>query len=402
MPLRDSPVDNERAVAMLLRLLAVEGTTGHEAAISNEVATCLREIGVPEDEIRFDDAHTRIAVPTPCGNLIVQLPGTRTGPRRMFACHVDTVPLCAGAKPVRKGNRIVPEGKTALGGDNRTGVAVLVTLAETLLKHNLPHPPLTLLFTVREESGLHGARNVKKDELGKPAYGFNFDGRSASEVTIGAVGAERWECEVYGKASHAGVAPEKGISSTAAISMAIADAVRGGWFGKVVKGKYKGTSNVGSLCGADGGPAGRATNVVTDFVHVYGESRSHDSRFAKRITGAYKAAFNKGARQIRDNKGKSAKVKFLSRLDYSPFRMKETTPVVKLTQQAISSLGMKPTLRIADGGLDANWFNKHGIPTVTLGAGQNNIHTIEEYVDLSEFAAGCQVAVALATAEETP
>src|SRR5262245_54669164 len=196
MPLRDSPVDNERAIATLLRLLAVEGTTGHEADISNEVATCLREIGVAEDAIRFDDAHTRIALPTPCGNLIVQLPGTRTGPRRMFACHVDTVPLCAGAKPIRKGHRLGPEGKPVLGGVNRTGVAVLVTLVETLLKHNLPHPPLTLLFTVREESGLHGARNVKKDELGKPAYGFNFDGRSASEVTIGAVGAERWECEV--------------------------------------------------------------------------------------------------------------------------------------------------------------------------------------------------------------
>ena len=65
--------------------------------------------------------------------------------------------LCAGAKPKREGDRIVSDGTTALGGDNRTGCAVLVTLVETLLKHKLPHPPITLLFTVREESGLHGA-----------------------------------------------------------------------------------------------------------------------------------------------------------------------------------------------------------------------------------------------------
>ena len=37
--------------------------------------------------------------------------------------------------------------------------------AETLLKHKLEHPPLTLLFTVREESGLHGARELKPADL---------------------------------------------------------------------------------------------------------------------------------------------------------------------------------------------------------------------------------------------
>src|SRR5262245_10223977 len=375
MPLRDSPVDNERAIATLLRLLAVEGTTGHEADISNEVATCLREIGVAEDAIRFDDAHTRIALPTPCGNLIVQLPGTRTGPRRMFACHVDTVPLCAGAKPLRKGNRIVPAGPTALGGDNRTGVAVLVTLVETLLRHRLPHPPLTLLFTVREESGLFGARYIDPADLGEPKYGFNFDGKHGAEFTIGAVGAERWEVEITGKAAHAGVAPEKGISATAIFSLALADIVRTGWFGKVIQGDKQGTSNVGNVAGVDGGCAGQATNVVTDYVKVLGESRSHDPKFTKEITTAYKAAFRAAAEQVRDNEGRTGKVKFTSRLDYYPFRMKPTAPAVKHAKRAAEKLGLESRLKIGNGGLDANWMNRHKIPTVTLGAGQNEIHT---------------------------
>ena len=34
--------------------------------------------------------------------------------------HLDTVPLCAGAKPIRKGNRISTDGTAALGGDNVT------------------------------------------------------------------------------------------------------------------------------------------------------------------------------------------------------------------------------------------------------------------------------------------
>jgi tripeptide aminopeptidase len=53
----------------------------------------------------------------------------------------------------------------------------------------------------------------------------------------------------------------------------------------------------------------------------------------------------------------------------------------------------------SNGGLDANWLVRHGIPTVTIGSGQYDIHTVKEYVDLPEFAVGCRLAVALATLE---
>src|SRR5207248_10126375 len=133
--------------------------------------------------------------------------GTLPGPRRMFMTHLDTVPLCAGARPLRDGDRIRPAGATALGGDNRTGVACLVTLAATLLEQRLPHPPLTLLFTVREESGLWGARFVDLPLLGKPVHCFNIDGGTPDDITIGAVGADRWQAEIRGQASHAGAHP---------------------------------------------------------------------------------------------------------------------------------------------------------------------------------------------------
>ena len=83
MSVREFPVDAERAISTLVRLIAVEGTTGHEAAIMAEVAACLKEAGVPASAIKHDDAHKRIPVPTPIGNMIVPLPGTRPGPRRM-------------------------------------------------------------------------------------------------------------------------------------------------------------------------------------------------------------------------------------------------------------------------------------------------------------------------------
>jgi tripeptide aminopeptidase len=389
--------NEERAIDRLLRFLAVEGTTGHEKAIGATVAAALVEAGVPRRAIHLDDAAMRIPLPTETGNLIVTLPGTRSDlPRLLFMTHLDTVPLCAGAKPVRQGQRIKPAGKTALGGDNRTGVACLVTLVATLLEQGLPHPPLTLLFTVREESGLWGARHVDVEALGRPVYAFNVDGGVPSEITVGAVGADRWEVEVIGRAAHAGAHPERGISATVVTALALAEVYRGGWFGKVKHNGREGTSNVGSVGDAGGRSAGVATNVVTDFVQVRGESRSHDIRFAAAITAAYKRAFEEAAKQVSDHRGRHARVKFRSRRDYYPFRLKDNAAVVRHAQAAAERAGLTPILRTTNGGLDANWMVRHGIPTITFGAGQRDVHTVEEYVDLPDFLRGCRLALALA------
>jgi tripeptide aminopeptidase len=397
VPLPDLAFD-DAATDRLMRFLAVEGVTGQEAAIAREVTRALVEAGVPRRAIRHDNANEQIPLPTQTGNLIVTLPGTRPGPRLLFMTHLDTVPLCAGARPVRKGNRVVAAADTALGGDNRTGVACLVTLAATLVERGLPHPPLTLLFTVREESGLWGARYVDVNDLGNPALGFNVDGRGAGDVTVGAVGAERWEVEITGKASHAGVHPEQGISATLVAALALAEVSDGGWFGKVHKDGKEGTSNVGSVSGRDGG-AGVATNVVTDYVRVRGESRSHDQAFNRAITGAYREAFRTAAGRVRDDRGKPAAVRFQARREYYPFRLKDNAPVVRHAVAAARAAGLRPELRVGNGGLDANWMVRHGVPTVTFGAGQNNIHMVGEYVDLAEFEAGCRMALALATWE---
>ncbi len=394
------PLDTAAAVSRLMRFLSVEGVTGKEAAIGRELNAALQEVGVPASAIYLDDANTRIQVPTETGNLIVHLPGRGAKHNQapiMFMTHMDTVPLCAGAKPAIKGSKIVNTAKTALGGDNRTGCGVLVTLAAELAKQKLDHPPLTLLFCVREESGLWGARFVDKADLGKPVMAFNYDGGSAANVVVGAVGADRWEVEIFGRASHAGVAPERGISATMILALALADVKKGGWFGKVTKGKRVGTSNVGPVTGGEGRPAGDATNVVTDYVHVRGESRSHDAKFFKEITNAYKTAFENAAKKVKNADGKSGRIKFSARTDYFPFRMKDSLPVVKRAAAAVKANGGTPNIRVASGGLDANWMVRHGIPTVTFCAGQNEPHTIDEWINLDDYERACALALRLAT-----
>lgn len=402
-------VDHAAALERLLHLLSVPGATGHEEAIARTLAEMLRGVGIPADAIRFDEAHHRIPEPTPVGNLIVRLPGhahraaaskgrVPVGPL-LFATHMDTVPLCLGAEPKVDGRRVVNvhEGRTALGGDNRTGCAVLVTLAAELIRQQLPHPPLVLLFTVREESGLYGARYLDPADLNGIDMGFNVDGRSAAELTIGAIGADRWTVDIYGKASHAGVAPDRGISAAMILALAMQDVYRHGWWGKIDKDGREGTSNIGYIGDAQGRSAGNATNVVTDYVHVKGESRSHDAQFVREITAAYQAAFQRAARKVKDADGRTGRIVFQSRLDYLPFRLSEDAPVVQRARRAARAIGLEPTLRVTNGGLDANWLVKHGIPTVTFGAGQNEIHTVHEYIDLDEFDRACLLALALAT-----
>jgi tripeptide aminopeptidase len=394
---KEIPVDVKSAEERLLRFLKIKGLSGEEKEIAEAVADELKKVGVPASAIRLDSANERISLPTQIGNMFVDLPGTLPGPRIIFSTHLDTVPICAGAVPKRQGDRIVTDGSTGLGGDNRTGCAVLVSLAETLLKHKFPHPPITLLFTIREESGIQGAKNIDPADFDGATMCFNVDSKSASVLIIGAVGQESWDVEIHGKASHAGVAPEKGISSTLVAALALADTSREGWFGKVIKPDGHGTSNAGVFGGKGGRAAGDATNVVTDYVHIKGESRSPKETFASAITSAFKKAFTNAVAQVKDINGETAKLKFESHAAYLPFNLDENAPAVQRAKRAAESIGLTPTTTFSNGGLDANWLNKHGLPTVTFGAGQHEIHTVKEYIDLPEFAQGCRLAVALAT-----
>ncbi len=390
-------LDAAAAEAYLMKYLSIEGVTGHEKLIANAIRDDLIAIGVPKSAIRFDTVNERIPLPTETGNLIVDLPGTRPGKRLLFSTHLDTVPLCAGAKPKREGDRIVSDGTTALGGDNRTGCALLVALVETLIKHKLPHPPITLLFTVREESGLHGARELDPKDLSGAAMCFNVDGRLASELITGAVGQENWEVAITGKASHAGVAPDKGISATLVGAIGLAESKAAGWFGKIVKKNGHGTSNVGIFGGRNGMAAGDATNVVTDYAWLKGEARSPNEDFTASITAGLRKAFEAAKAQVTDTEGETAAVEFTSVKSYPPFNLDEKSEAVQHAVKAVEAIGLKPTFVFSNGGLDANWLDKHGIPTVTIGAGQYEIHTIKEYVHLPEYAQGCRLAIELAT-----
>lgn len=386
-------IDERRALDHLLALLKIEGLSGQEANVAAEVRRRLTQAGCKSSWIRHDNAHRRIGHDYQVGNLIVRIPGhgvLRREPRRLFSGHMDTVPLCRGAVPKIAGDRVISTGATALGGDNRTAVAALVTVIETLLANKLPHPPLTFLFTVGEEVGLEGSKVVNLKDLGHPAFGFNVDGGHPDFAVIGAIGADRWQAHVYGRSSHAGVHPEHGISATLIASRAISAVAEQGFFGQIMIDGHFGTANVGALRG------GEASNQVTDYVLVTGECRSHSRAFLRRITATYRKAFKSAASSVRNNRGEQGRVEFLAERDYNAFKMSASSEPVRRAKASIEALGGEPKLAIVNGGLDANYLNSLGVPTVTLGAGQHNPHTIDEYIDIDEYADGCRLLTLLA------
>jgi tripeptide aminopeptidase len=258
----------------------------------------------------------------------------------------------------------------------------------------MPHPPLTFLWTVQEEVGLYGARHLRVGMLGKPRLAFNFDGSRAAKLSIGATGGYRMTIRVRGRASHAGVAPEKGISAISIAALAIAALQHDNWLGRIVKDGRHGTSNVGVIRG------GEATNVVTPEVILHAEARSHDPAFRRRIARRIEQAFRQAAREVRNDKGKCGKAEFEGRLDYEAFVLPSGEPCLQAAEAAIRALGLEPELSVSNGGLDANWMAAHGIPTVTLGSGQMNPHTTAERLDLHEFRRSLQIALLLATGAE--
>jgi len=383
------------AEALVLELLAIPGISGREGAVMQFIDRRLRRAGAAAAAIRFDQPPHPSPTTGEVGNLVLRLPGTKTGRRRLLLAHVDTVPLCQGARPVRRGRYIVPADKhTGLGADDRAGTAVLLAVALEILRHDLPHPPLSILWTVQEEIGLYGVRYARLGLLGRPHLAINFDGGAADKVTVGATGGYRMQIHVSGVASHAGVVPEKGVSAIAIAALAIAQLHRDGWHGRIEKDGHQGTSNVGIIRG------GEATNVVTPEVELRAEARSHDPAFRRQIVRAIQRAFQQAARSVHNVDGIRGRVQIDGGLDYESFRLNDDEPSVVAAQAAVHHCGANPIRALSNGGLDANWLTARGIPTVTLGCGQENGHTVSERLDLAEFRRACQIALCLATAAE--
>lgn len=390
--LRAAEPDLKKAIDLVMKLMPIPGKSGEEGKVSAFLMKALLAAGVPRHAIEVDNAQKMTPLRGETGNLILRLPGTIRGPGRLLTAHMDTVPVCVGSRPVKKGKLVrSADPATGLGADNRAGTAAILAAALEIVTRKLPHPPLTFCWFIQEEVGLFGARFVSKAKLGNPKLAFNWDGGAATKLTVGATGGYRMHVRIQGRASHAGAAPERGVSAIAIAGLAIAKLVSSGWHGAIQKGDRRGTSNIGIIQGGD------ATNVVTEHVYLKVEARSHNPEFRQEIVQQIEAAFRTAANEVRNAEGVAGSVSFEGQLDYESFRLADDEPCVVIAENAMKELGLTPLRAVSNGGLDANWLSARGIPSVTMGCGQLEPHTTKEALDLDEFSAACRIALRIAT-----
>ena len=392
-------IDDRAALALACRLMAIPGRSGDETAVAAAVRDVLTDAGVPSDALAHDDAHLRTDLEpppggTPCGNLSVLLPGRGSladAPRRMLSAHLDTVPLCVGSQPVREDVAFrSADSSTALGADDRAGVAAVLTAYLTVNAAGVDHPPLTLFFPVQEEVGVRGTRHADLDRLGDPAICVNFDGSDPTGVIVGATGQTEMRIAVVGRAAHAGLNPAGGVNAAVVAARALAELYDAGWHGAIERDGRRGTSNLGVIGGGD------ATNVVMPRCDLLAEARSHDAAFRGEIVAAWRTAFERAAAATVSADGTAATVRFERRLKYDSFRLPDDSPTALIAEAAVRAAGGQPHRIMGHGGLDANWLTARGLPTATIGCGQANVHTTAERLDVPAFLAACRAAVAVA------
>ena len=368
---RASPGERERLHETFASLCRIASPTGHERSCADYVATELSRMGI---EVAEDEAG--LAAGSNAGNLFARIEGT--GERSIMLCaHMDTVPVTQEIEPVLVGDGWENANDAILGADNKAAVAVLLELARRLRRAPAARTMgLELVFTVAEETGLHGAKGFDVMRL-RSQFGYVFDHASPiGEVVVASPTYQRIVAELQGAAAHAGLRPEDGRSAIAAAARGIA-AMR---LGRI---DAETTANVGLITG------GTATNVVPERCHVEAEVRSLSEQRVEALLTEMIDHLQDGADAGECDLDVTAERMF------SGYRTAPRAPQVALAERALEACGYAPRRIASGGGSDANAFIAAGFACTNLANGTERNHQPDERVSTDALEGMLEVAIAL-------
>ena len=361
-------INPERLAETFSSLVQIDSVSRNEAAICSELRNILNDMGT---ETFVDDAGNAVSSNT--GNLIARFRGSVDVPVMMLNAHMDTVEPGNGVKPVYKDGVFTSDGTTILGADDKSAVAILLEVLTVLQEDRLPHGPLEVVLTICEEIGLQGAKNLDISQL-TAKFGYALDATDTAGIVTRAPGANHLKFVVYGKDAHAGAAPEKGINAIVIASKAIA----GLTIGRI---DHETTCNIGVIQG------GMATNIVPSQVMINGEVRSHDPKKLADLTQTIVSAFETAVQDYVPQSAEAGRpwleVEVIP--DFTRTHIPDDHLVVILAMSAAQNLGRTLIPKITGGGADANVFFSKGIMTGVLGTGMRDMHTVREWVSLSDM-----------------
>jgi tripeptide aminopeptidase len=350
-------INAERTVKEFMELVRVDSVSGQERKLADLLKGRLESLGL---EVREDDAGKKLN--TSAGNIIGKLTGTAAGGKTVLLCaHMDTVEPGAGVAPVLEDGIIKSSGDTILGADDKAGITAILEVLRVIKENNIPHGGIEVAFTVWEEGGLLGAKNIDFDRLeANTGFVLDCDG-PAGTVIVRAPSQDRISATVRGRAAHAGISPEEGINAIVVASKAIASM-------KLGRIDEETTANIGVITG------GKAINIVPDSATIKGETRSLVASKREAQTRAMVAALEETAKE------NGAIVDVVVETIYPDFKLEEKDRVVMIAARAARQLGLTPRLVKTGGGSDANIFNNRGIAVANLGIAMQKVHTTDEFI----------------------
>ncbi len=357
-------INKKRALETFFELLRIKSPTGNEKEIVSYIEKIFKDL---EIDVSIDNCGKKFG--SNAGNMVAfyKNPSRRGGKPIFLNAHLDTVQLNGDVLPALEGGRIFNKNKNCiLGGDDKVAVAAIIEALKVIIENNLITSDIYIVFTISEEGGIHGAKNLDMGSI-KADYGFAFDADGDVGTIINKAPYQNSFClDFEGKAAHAGIEPEKGIS---AIKMA-SDYISGLKIGRI---DNQTTSNVGIIKG------GSANNVVPQHARVDMEARSLDLGKLDNIS----KLFHDQAKKVEQRYGGSITFKMARELD--GFEIGKNDIPLMAAKKAIRRLGIEPRVRASGGGSDVNILNYKNKKAVNLSAGMEKVHTPEEYVKLDQF-----------------
>ena len=307
------------------------------------------------------------------GNLIVRFKGNCDAPPMLLSAHMDTISPGNGVKVKYENGVFTTDGTTVLGADDKSAIAVIIEVLRVIVEKEIDCPPLEIVFTVCEEIGLLGAKNLDFSQI-KSKFGYVLDTFDTKSVVIRAPGANSFTFTVHGMGAHAGACPELGINAIACASRAINNL----FWGRI---DHETTCNIGIIAG------GTATNIVPDLVTVKGEIRSHCKEKLAMVTNRIIDAFNNAALEFKPIQGCYGKafMEIYYDNDFPMTNIAHDHKLVKLVEKAAKNLGQSIKPVTTGGGSDANIFFQNGICLGVLGTGMKDVHTVRESVSINDM-----------------
>lgn len=354
-------INEERLVKSFLDMVKISSPSNEERNIANYI---LKELKKLEIEVYEDNCNEKLN--STAGNIIARLKGN-SNKKILLSAHMDTVNPCEHVNPIIENGIIRTDKTTILGADDKAGIANIIEMIKVIKENNLEHADMIIVFSVAEETGLNGAKNIDLSKFEKIDYGYILDGGGRPGTCYNkSPHSANGVLKVIGKEAHAGAEPENGINSFVVASEAVTKL-------KIGRVDEETTCNIGVAKG------GTATNVVMPSLELHFEARSLCEEKLDELLENVNSTFEQTCEKYNATFVNSVKK------GTPGFSLSEDSETMKLFKKACENVGFEYKAYPSGGGSDTNIYNINGIDSINIGIGMSNVHTKEEYIEIKDL-----------------